>query len=191
MAEVMPSFNLLISTAADFEEDCFNEVWYHLFALGDENPTFVHLYIPGLIAVQTKVDARKFIAYLKEEGKKKGIKYFKFIFKVIPIDSVVLTSQEEIIKRSGELIESYRKSVKESDTFRVKIVRRFTELKTESLIPPLAKLLQNKVDLKKPDWEIRVEICRKITGISILREDDVFEPKKQKIDAPASPEASA
>ncbi len=190
MAEVIPSFNLLISTAADFEEDCFNEVWYQLFALGDENPIFINLYIPGLIGVCTKVDPRKFIHYLKDQGQKKGLNYFKFIFKVIPIDSVVTTDKDEIIKRSGELIDEYRKLIKETDSFRVKIVRRFTELKAESLISVLAKMLTNKVNLKKPDWEIRVEICRKLTGISILREDEIFEPKKQKIDSPAPSEPS-
>ena len=181
MAESLPQFNLLVSTAADFEEDCFNEVWYHLFALGDEAPVFVRLYIPGLIGVQSKIDARKFIEYLKQEALKKGLNYFKFIFKVIPIDLIVLTEQEEIITKSREFLDPNQNVLKEQDTFRIKIVRRFTELKADDLIRSIAKEVRNKVDLKMPNWELRVEILRKITGISLLKGDEIFEPKKQSV----------
>lgn len=179
MEEEKVTFNLLVSTAADFEEDCFNEMWYHLFSLGDENPLYVRLFIPGLIGVQTKLEPRKVIKYFQDEFDRKGANYFKFIFKIIPIQLVVISEEDTLIKESINIKKQNEKNINADDTFRIKVVRRFTEIKTDFLIQPIAKAFTNKVDLKNPTWELRIEICRKISGISFIRPDEIFEPRKE------------
>ena len=60
------------------------------------------------------------------------------------------------------------------DTFRITVERRHTLMRPEDIIVTLASQIDNKVDLKNPNWIVLVEIIGALTGISILKPDQIF-----------------
>lgn len=95
----------------------------------------------------------------------------KTIYNIIPIESVVLTRPEKIVK---EIINMSKDKIKEGETFAVRCkIRgiRYIKSKDEfihSIIQEIEKLnvRSNEID---PDWVIHVEVVGENTGISILK----------------------
>jgi len=66
------------------------------------------------------------------------------------------------------------------DTYRITVEKRHSEIPTNEIIGEIAEKIQNKVSLEKFDWIILIEILGKITGIAILKEDDILSTQKVK-----------
>ncbi len=94
------------------------------------------------------------------------------IKRVVPIDEVVDTSPESILDAARRL--SVGASVPPEWSFRVRVRKRGASLDRMKLIIELADLFQNKVNLSNPDFELRVEMLREVTGVSLIRRGDIF-----------------
>ena len=64
--------------------------------------------------------------------------------------------------------------VNEKETFRITVEKRNSNLSTKEIISTIAKNIQNKVVLEKPDWIILIEILGDATGLSVLTKNDLF-----------------
>ena len=119
-------------------------------------------------------DLRKFLNERPEE--------FRYILRVIPIETVVRTDLDEIRMAVARLSAKILKN----ETFRVTIEKRHSQLSTSSIIEAAAANIQRKVDLENPDKIVLVEILGKLTGVSVVRPADILSIRKGK-PAHASP----
>jgi tRNA acetyltransferase TAN1 len=58
-------------------------------------------------------------------------------------------------------------------SFRVNLNRRDTELERDTLLHEVAIQFPGKVDLEEYDWVVMVEILGPVTGLALLREDEI------------------
>jgi tRNA acetyltransferase TAN1 len=172
----MISFNLLLSTNRNYEKNAELEIWFYLFVMGDEDPIIIRSPIDGLLLVNTVLDQfdaingmRKLFKNIQEPP--------KFIMKLVPIEYVIETNLDHLEVSIKELLKK-RKKTTNKGTYCIQIKKRSTNLRSEEIISQIAQIVENPVNLKKPDWIIRIEIIGNITGLSILKQSDILSLKR-------------
>ena len=70
--------------------------------------------------------------------------------------------------------------IKQDDSYRITIEKRNTDVSSTEIITDIAKIFPNKVSLNQPDWIILIEILGDKTGISILKDSEIFSLDKTK-----------
>jgi tRNA acetyltransferase TAN1 len=90
---------------------------------------------------------------------------------VIPIERALYTDLKNIEREVENLT---MKKIEVNDSFRISVEKRHTSTRSKEIISSIANKLQNKVSLENPDWIILIEIIGNKTGISILKERDIF-----------------
>lgn len=174
----MSSFNLVLSTQHTYEKNAETEFWFDLLVLGDESPLIIHSSIPGILLITSKLDPFIVIHKLREILAKDPT-FFQFVLKLVPIERVI-ESDIEMIKMTVEsLLEEKRKLTKRGK-YAVQIKRRSTDLDRNQIIEAVTEKIHNKVDLRNPDWIVKIEIIGNITGISIIKSNDVLNIVKEK-----------
>ncbi len=83
---------------------------------------------------------------------------------------VMVTDFDEIEKYVLSQIDQIR----DNEKYKIIVNKRRIHNEKIEIIEKIAKNINKKVDLEHPDKIIRLEIIGKYTGISILKEDDVF-----------------
>jgi tRNA acetyltransferase TAN1 len=68
--------------------------------------------------------------------------------------------------------------IEENESFKIVVNKRRIHDERMEIIERLAKNIIRKVNLDEPDKIVRLEMIGKYTGISILKEDDVFSAKR-------------
>lgn len=172
---VVSDFNLLISTSRGNEGNACSEIWFLLGEIGDKEPLVEKTGISGLIVAKTVLGPFKAVEDLRRMLREHP-EEFRYIFKVVPVETVVHTKLEEIRKASAKLSSKILKN----ETFRVTVEKRHTEISTSSIIEMAASGIERKVDLENPDKTILIEILGRLTGISIIRPEDILSVTKEK-----------
>ena len=95
---------------------------------------------------------------------------------MIPIQSVTETDMSKITKDVIKL----KDVIQQNDSYRITIEKRNTDMSSTEIITEIAKIFPNKVSLNQPDWIILIEILGNKTGISILKENEIFSLDKAK-----------
>jgi tRNA acetyltransferase TAN1 len=72
--------------------------------------------------------------------------------------------------------------MKDTDTYRITIEKRGNEIPSKELIGSIAGIIPNKVSLESYDWNVMIQIIGGITGVSILKEEDIVSTLKLKRD---------
>jgi len=168
-------FNLIISCARGMESDACSEAWFLLGEIGDKDPKVEKTEISGLIIAKTSLDPFRAVHKLREMLKRSP-EEFRYIFRVIPLQAVIPTRVELIEKVAAEL----SKRIGEKETFRVTVKKRHTELSTKKIIEAVAKHIDRKVNLEKPDKIVLIEVMGKVTGVSVIKPDDILSVVKEK-----------
>ena len=70
--------------------------------------------------------------------------------------------------------------IKQNDSYRITIEKRNTNMSSTEIITEIAKIFPNEVSLNQPDWVILIEILGDKTGISILKDSEMFSLDKAK-----------
>ena len=165
---MMFPYNLLVSFDYDFMA-ARREVFESLAALGDEEPTVRRTIIRGLIGVKTSLDPHDAVRKLRQMQDENQIT-LRFTHRWIPIDLWTdsdLSSMKEGIKKLSDIAPHERwKMVVEK--------RRYPTHHTDEIIRELAQLIDAKVDLKRPEKIVRVDILGGFAGISLLGPGEVF-----------------
>jgi len=170
-------FNLLATTSRGNERPMCNEMLYLLKEeLGDAQAQVSKTKIRGLIVAKTTLDPclviEKFRAILKERPYE-----FRYALRILPIERVVTTDLEEIKRATSELAAK----IGEEETFRVTVEKRFTALHSRDLIEAAAGDIERKADLENPDRILLIEVLGALTGLSLLKPDDILAVVKEKM----------
>ncbi|MDR0318812.1 MAG: THUMP domain-containing protein, partial [Nitrososphaerota archaeon] len=102
---------------------------------------------------------------------------FRFALRIIPVERVVLTDLETIKQTACELASR----IDENETYRITIEKRFTTLHTTDIISAVATEIQRKADMKNPNKIVLIEIMGAVTGISLIKPNEVISVMKEKM----------
>lgn len=151
------------------------ELWILLKAVGDESPKVNRSRVKGVIIGKTNLGPIEAIHKLRSLLRVNPSK-FKSIYRVLPIEEVVETEIHSIVDTLRRL--SIR--IRESETFRITLEKRRTDLRSQEVIDPVAEIIDRRVELKEPDWVVLIEILGKETGVSVIRPVDILNIQKEK-----------
>jgi len=165
------NFNLLVTTYRHREYDAVDELNLLLQRFGDESSIVNIQNVSGLILGITNLDpfelTKKFKELLIDEPWQ-----FRYILRVIPIERSFYTDLKNIEIEVENIVKN---KFNRNDSFRITIEKRHTSLRSKEIISSIAnKTSRYKVSLENPNWIILVEIIGNKTGISVLRERDIF-----------------
>jgi len=169
-------FNLLVTTSRGNEDECCSELWYLLGEIGDSAPIIDKTGVAGLVAVKTVLNPFEAVEKLRQILRERPYE-FRYTLRVIPIEKVVRTDLGEIQRTATEL----SSKISENETFRVTVEKRFTETSTRDIIEAAAANIERKVDLNKPDKILLIEVVGGLTGISVIKSDDILAVIKEKV----------
>jgi tRNA acetyltransferase TAN1 len=164
----LDEFNLIVSTFRFREEDAEDEVLELLDKFGDPTAESEVIAIRGVILVHTSLDPLVVINKLKEIVASEPWQV-RYILRVLPIQVVVPTRLDTISDATEKLISKIGQ-----DTFRITVEKRHNSLRSMQIINSIAERISNKVNLENPDWVILVQVLGGLTGVSVLRPDQIF-----------------
>ncbi len=166
---MLKNFNLVVSTIRGREEDCISELWYFLKELNDNNIIVSKTGLPGLILAKTSLDPFYVVHQIREKASENPW-FFRFILKIVPIQTTTTSDLEEIKEKALKLAEKY---LGKETEYKVTVRKRLTDLRTQEIIGAIAPNISNKVNLEKPSKIIWIEIISNVAGLSILEPDDI------------------
>ena len=170
MLSVNDKFNLLLSCRRFQEAESCQE----LRRIIDDEPDLGALEwckltgITCLVVAKHEGDSHEFVTRIGQIVKKMPW-IVRDLLKIHPIDLVVDSTMDAIREGSKELAKRMTKTAK----FRVNLNRRDTTLDREKLLHEIAIQFPGKVDLEEYDWVVAVEILGPVTGLALLREDEI------------------
>lgn len=142
---------------------------------GDTYPIISGIQFPGLVTAFTNIEPKKVISKIKKILEKNP-KFFQFILKILPIDFICETDTKTI---KNIIQDNYMEFINDRDTFKITLKRRKHEkIERTNFIEEIAKNIDNKVNLENPDKIIRIEILGNISGVSILKKNEIIKVKR-------------
>jgi len=100
----------------------------------------------------------------------------RFIMRIIPVDKVVDTKVEDIVRAVKELAPA----IGPGETFRITIEARDSPYKDRELIDAIADAVDREVDLDSPDKVVLLQIFGEYAGISVISPHDIISIQKLK-----------
>jgi tRNA acetyltransferase TAN1 len=173
---VIKDFNLLATTYRRTEGHARSELRYLLEQVGDAAAVVDRMGISGVIVAKTALDPFETIRKLREILQQRPYE-FRYTLRIIPIERTVSTTLGQIQDVTRELSQK----IPESETFRVTVEKRFTELHSRDLIETVAANVKRKVNLSQPDNIILIEILGQVTGGSIAKPNEILSVLKEKV----------
>jgi tRNA acetyltransferase TAN1 len=164
------NFNLLVTTYRHREYDAVDELNVILQRFNIDVQMIEIQNVSGIILALANLNPFELITKFKELLTEEPWQ-FRYILRVIPIERALYTDLKKIEREVENLT---LKKIKVNDSFRISVEKRHTSTRRKEIISSIANKLQNKVSLENPDWIILIEIIGNKTGISILKERDVF-----------------
>jgi tRNA acetyltransferase TAN1 len=161
-------FNLVVSTYRFREEDAQHEILKMLNLFGDPEAESEITEVKGLILAQTSLDPVVVVDNLKELVASMPWQ-LRYTLRVLPVQIVIPTRLEAIRQAARDLAPRIG-----NDTFRVTVEKRHTSLGSMQIVNAIASQIGNKVDLDDPNWIILAQILGGLTGLSVLRPDQIF-----------------
>lgn len=167
--------NLIVTCARHLEHDTKEELCRLLEQVGDSSPSITITNMQGILTVSTKVDPFEFVKKIGDiiENEPWEIRY---VLRVIPIETITDSNIEKIMS----CIPNLSSKIKKGETYRISLEKRNSSMSGNEIILKVASMISNKVSLENPDWEILIEILGEITGISVLKKEQVVSIPKLK-----------
>lgn len=173
---MLRDFNLLATTSRGNERDACDELRFLLGEIGDSKPEVERTGVSGLISVKTMLNPFEVIERFRSILVAHPYE-FRYTYRVIPIEKVVPTDLVEIELVAAE----FGSRMAKSETFRITVEKRFSTTPAQSIIEAAASNIEQKVNLEKPDKILLIEVVGKLTGISLIKPNDVLSVLKEKI----------
>jgi tRNA acetyltransferase TAN1 len=173
---MLRDFNLLATTSRGNEGDACTELWYLLGEIGDSAPAVDKTGVAGLIVAKTAFNPFEVVEKLRKILRERPYE-FRYTLRIIPIDQVVRTDLGEIQRVATEL----SSKIGENETFRVTVEKRFTEMSSRDIIEAVAANIERKVDLSKPDKILLIEVVGGLTGMSVIKPEEILSVMKEKM----------
>ena len=167
--------NLLVTCARNLETETKKEIEKILDDLGDQQSEILNVGMRGILMVNTNVEPSKIITWIKNKVVEEPW-LIRYCLRMIPIQIITETKMSKITENLIEL----KNVIKQNDSYRITIEKRNTDMSSAEIITEIAKIFPNKVSLNQPDWVVLIEILAEKTGISILKENEIFSLDKAK-----------
>ena len=167
--------NLIITCARNLESETKNEIKKILDELGDQEPEILNVGMRGILMVDTTIEPSKIIDWIRNKVVEEPW-LIRYCLRIIPIQSITETNIEKIKQNVIKL----KDSIQKNDSYRITVEKRNTSISTNEIITEVAKIFPNKVSLNKPDLIVLIEILGDKTGISILKDSELFSLDKSK-----------
>jgi tRNA acetyltransferase TAN1 len=164
------NFNLLVTTYRHREYDAVEELNVILQHFSIDAQMIEIQNVSGIILALVNLNPFELIPKFKELLIEEPWQ-FRYILRVIPIERTLSTNLKNI-EREVEALSMER--IRINDSFRISVEKRHTSTRSKDIIPSIANKFRNKVSLENPDWIILIEIIGNKTGISVLKERDLF-----------------
>jgi len=167
--------NLIVTCARNLESETKNEIRTILGKLGDQEPEILNVGMRGILMVDSKIESSKIVDWVKNKIIEEPW-LIRYCLRLIPIQRMTETEIGKITQNVMKL----KDAIQKNDSYRITIEKRNTSISSNEIITEVAKIFPNKVSLNQPDWIILIEIFGDETGISILKNDDLFSLDKAK-----------
>jgi len=167
--------NLIITCARSLESETKNEISKILDELGDQEPEILNVGMRGILMVNTIIEPSKIIDYVKNKIIEEPW-LIRYCLRIIPIQMITETEIDKIKQNVIKL----KDTIQKNDSYRITIEKRNTDISSTEIITEIANIFPNKVSLNQPDWIVLIEILGNDTGISILKDDELFSLDKAK-----------
>ena len=167
--------NLLVTCARNLEIETKNEIGKILDEIGDQESEILNVGMRGILMVNTNIEPSKIIDWVNDKVVEEPW-LIRYCLRMIPIQSITETEMSKITKEVIKL----KDVIQQNDSYRITIEKRNTDMSSNEIITEVAKIFPNKVSLNQPDWVILIEILADKTGISILKENEIFSLDKAK-----------
>ena len=164
------NFNLLVTTYRHREYDAVDELNVILQQFNIDAQMIEIQNVSGIILALVNLNPFELIPKFKELLIEEPWQ-FRYILRVIPIERTLSTNLKNI-EREVETLSMEK--IRIDDSFRISVEKRHTSTRSKDIIPSIANKFRNKVSLENPDWIILIEIIGNKTGISVLKERDIF-----------------
>ncbi len=173
---MLRDFNILATTSRGNERLAISELRYLLGEVGDATPDIRRTGVSGVIVGKTSLNPvemiEKFRSLLHERPYE-----FRFTLRIVPIRTVIQTDLTEIEKT----VSSMSSEIRENETFRVTVEKRFTQIHSREIIDTAAACIKRNVDLTNPDKTVLIEVVGRLTGISIIKPEQMLSVLKEKV----------
>ena len=167
--------NLLVTCARNLETETKNEIEKILGEIGDQEPEILNVGMRGILMVNTNIESSKIITWVKDKVVEEPW-FIRYCLRMIPIQTTTETEMSKI----AENVIKLKNVMKQNDSYRITIEKRNTDMSSTEIITEIAKIFPNEVSLNQPDWVILIEILGDKTGISILKDSEMFSLDKAK-----------
>ena len=167
--------NLLVTCARNLETETKNEIGKILGEVGDQEPEILNVGMRGILMVNTNIESSRIIDWVKDKVVEEPW-FIRYCLRIIPIQSITETEMNKITENVIKL----KDVIQQKDSYRITIEKRNTNMSSTEIITEIANMLPNKVSLNQPDWIVLIEILGDKTGISILKDSEIFSLDKAK-----------
>ena len=167
--------NLIVTCARNLESETKNEIMKILGELDDQEPEILNVSMRGILTINTTIEPSKIIDYVKNKVIEEPWS-IRYCLRLIPIQRMTDTEIDKIKQTVIEL----KDTIQKNDSYRITIEKRNTSISSSEIITEVAEIFPNKVSLNQPDWIVLIEILGNETGISILKDDELFSLDKSK-----------
>jgi len=167
--------NLFITCARNLESETENEIRKIFDELGDQEPEILNVGMRGILMVNTIIKPSKIIDWVKNKIIEEPW-LIRYCLRIIPIQRITDTEIDKI----KQTVIKLKDTIQKNDSYRITIEKRNTDISSTEIITEIAKIFPNKVSLNQPDWIVLIEILGNDTGISILKDDELFSLDKAK-----------
>ena len=165
----------MVTCARHFEGETRAEIGSILEELGDSDPQITITEMSGILTVNTKISPKDIVKKIHEKIEDEPWA-MRYTLRVIPIFATTNTDVESIANAVMEQADK----IKPDDTYRITVEKRHSDIPSGEIITKIANQIKNKVSLEKYDWIILVQVLGKISGISILKDEDILSVEKEK-----------
>ena len=128
----------------------------------------------GIIEVDVE-DPKALLSFITDFVRSEPFKV-RFMLRVIPVDRVVDTKVDDIVKAVKEL----SAAIGPGETFRITIEARDSPYPERKLIDAIADAVDRKVSLDSPDKVVLLEIFGEYSGVSVISPHDILSIQKLK-----------
>lgn len=170
--------NLIATCSRHMEEEACDEISEIIEELGDASPRIGKSSFSGIIWAETSIDPFIVINDIKKIILDEPWR-MRYCHRFIPVSHTTSVSLENIV----DSVKNQIKIMRDTDTYRITIEKRGSDISSKQLIDSIAGIIPNKVSLESYDWNIMIQIMGGIVGISILKEDDIISTLKLKRDS--------
>ncbi len=174
----MERYNLLVTFHPNQAGTAEREVRNRIEGAGQTIEHLEHSCIDGVFCVQVDGDARELIRHLRREFMN-APEMLYHTYHWVPVDTWVEATDEAMI----EAVEEAAQGIGEDESWRMHVHKRHHPKHSEDLMLLLTEpVVKGKVDLRRPQKIIAVEVLGPMAGIALLRNDEIIDVNQLRLE---------